>query len=577
MKLRSPWRAAAILPSAAIVLAACGGSTGTTELASDQTLVFQMKDDVAHLDPADIDSAVDITYLQNMFVGLYKFDDALNIVPYAAKALPDVSADGKTYTFKLRNDMTFSNGDKVTAADFVFSWTRAAKHNASYEGNLSPIIGADDVAAGKATTISGLSAPDDYTLVAKLTAPAGYWMTELAMPTETEVVDKKVVEAAGDDKWTNDASTYIGSGPFKMTARVPKQSMDFEPVKNWWGGSTGTLTKVHVDIGIDDASRVKKFESGGAALVGMANNSPGPDDVLRFRNDPAKKNLLHIYPGARTSGLGFNFTDGPFAPGGKVTPGKPTEHTPDAGLKGRQAISMAIDRKQLADVACAHSVTCSPATGGPFPKGIKGYLGDNTDPNAVFNPTKAKQLLDEWDPDKSKRNAEYKCGPSKQKGFCLRFNTNGPNDALFGNVQAQLKANLGIDVILSPSDFPTLLAERKNKVILGFYRESWGMDYNHPQDWFDNLSICAQAGIGKGNNGGYCNPALDTLVTDADTKPLDQALPKYLQAAKILVDDVVWANLIYGTQPYMAQSWVKGAGYNGLYDYEWKEISLLKH
>jgi ABC-type oligopeptide transport system substrate-binding subunit len=525
-----------------------------------------MQDDVAHLDPADIDAATDIPILQNMFVGLYKFDDKLNIVPYAAKAMPTISADGMTYTFKLRTDMKFSNGDPVSASDFVYSWTRAAKHNAAYESNLSPIIGADDVANGKATAISGLSAPSADTLVAKLSAPAGYFVTTLAMPTETEVVDKKVVDAAGDTKWTQDASTYIGSGPFKMTARIPKQSMDFAPVANWWGGSTGTLTHVHIDIGIDQASQVKKFESGNYGAVGPSNNLVGPDDVLRYKADPVKKNLLYLFPGARVTGLGFNFDKGPFAPGGTVTPGKPTNHTPDAGLLGREAISLAIDRNQLADVACVHAVTCAPATGGPVPKGVVGNLGDGKDPFATFDLAKAKTLLDQWDPAKTKRN-----------GLVLRYNTSASNDTLFGNVQAQLKANLGIDVKLTPSDFPTLLAERKNKTILGLFRESWGMDYNHPQDWFDNLSICAQAGVGKGNNEGYCNPTLDALVAKADALPLDQAKSTYAQGFQILVNDVVWVNLTYGRDPFVIQKWVSGEGNNGFYDYEWKEVSLLQH
>ena len=103
------------------------------------------------------------------------------------------------------------------------------------------------------------------------------------------------------------------------------------------------------------------------------------------------------------------------------------------------------------------------------------------------------------------------------------------------------------------------------------------MDYNHPQDWFDNLSVCAQAGVGKGNDGGYCNPALDTLVSGADAKPLDQALPDYLKATKILVDDVVWVNLVYGADPFMTQKWVTGVSYNGFYDTEWKGISIIKH
>src|SRR5260370_16824668 len=147
-----------------------------------------------------------------------------------------------------------------------------------------------------------------------------------------------------------------------MTARTPKQSMDFAPVKNWWGGDTGKLTAVHGDIGIDDVSRVKKFESGGYDVVGMANNGPGPDDVLRYKNDPTKSKLLTIFPGARSTALGFNFVKGPFASKLRDTPGSDTTNASDPGLDGRRAPSMPINRAQLTDIAHTPPITCPPPT-----------------------------------------------------------------------------------------------------------------------------------------------------------------------------------------------------------------------
>src|SRR5258708_7285519 len=108
-------------------------------------------------------------------------------------------------------------------------------------------------------------------------------------------------------------------------------------------------------------------------------------------------------------------------------------------------------------------------------------------------------------------------------------------------------------------------------------RGSRSMDSGNQQDGCDTRSVRGQAAVGKGNDDGYCNPDLDKLVASADTKPLDQAVPQYTQAIKILTNDVVWAMLIYGTQPEMNQKWVKGNGYNGLYDYEWKGVSILQH
>jgi oligopeptide transport system substrate-binding protein len=549
------------------VVTACGPGSGpqSENLAADQTLRFSMLDDVTSLDPAHVDSAVDITYLAEVFTGLYRFDNQLHILPSGALSMPEVSSDGKTWTFHLRKDMQFSNGDKITAKDWIWSWTRTLRINDAYASNLDVISGAADVESGSAKTLKGLSAPDDYTLVAKLDAPAGYWLTQLAMPTATEVLDQKVIEAAGDTHWTEKPETYIGSGPFKLVARTPKQSMDFAPVQSWWGGDTGKLTKIHVDISVDPSSAVQKFEAGGYELVGMANNAAGPDDVLRYKNDPAKSKLLTIYPGARTTAVGFNFVTGPFASKPGTIPGDPTVNTSDPGLDGRKAFSMAIDRNQLADIACAHAITCQPAFGGPIVKGFKGYLGDTGDPYAKFDPQAAKALYKKWDPD-----------GSKVKGLEYRYNPTPGNDKRAQNLQAQWKQNLGVDVKLVPSDFPTLQRDRKKKIVI-IGRQSWGIDYDHPQDWFDNLFSCGQAKVGRGNDEAYCNPALDTITQGANAKPIDQALPDYVKAQKMLVNDVVWMTLDYGTQPYIVQQYIKGAGYNGLYDYDWQGIRILQH
>jgi ABC-type oligopeptide transport system substrate-binding subunit len=568
MTRSSTFRSLAVALGALTLAAACGGGGGggsSETLASDQTFRIALQNDITSLDPAHVTSAVDITFLNEVFTGLYRFDNNLKINPDGASALPTISADGLTWTFPLRHDVVFSNGDKVTSADWVYSWTRTLRLNDAYASNLEALKGAGDVESGKATTISGLSAPDAYTLKAQLNAPAGYWLTQLAMPTAAEVLDQKVITAAGDDHWTESPSSYIGSGPWKLTARTPKQSMDFAPVKNWWGGDTGKLTGVHVDIGIDDVSQVKKFESGGYEVVGFANQPPGPDDILRYKADPIKSKLLNIYPASRTTGVGFNFVRGPFASKPGATPGQDTTNASDPGLDGRKAFSMAIDRAQLADIACAHAATCTPATGGPISKGLTGYIGDNTDPNSKFDAAAAKALYTKWDPT-----------GSKVKGLEIRYNSSAGNDKVYANLQAQWKANLGIDVKLAPSDFPTLQRDRQQKLpIIG--RESWGADYNHPQDWFDNLFTCAQAPIGRGNDQAYCNPAMDTIVSAADVKSLDQATADYVNAGKMLVNDVVWMTLFYGTQTYMTQSYTKGAGYNGLYDYNWEGIRLLTH
>jgi oligopeptide transport system substrate-binding protein len=555
--------------AAAVMMAlACSlsGSGDGEILAADQTLTFPMQDDVETLDPAHVSSSVDIAFAQEVFSGLYRFDNHLRVVSDVATGMPEVSSDGKTYTFRLRRDARFSNGDPVRASDFLYSWNRAARLNDAYATVFAPVNGFEAAAGGSAQTMSGLTTPDDYTIKAQLVDPAGFWLTELALWI-AGVVDQKVIQSAGEDVWWNRPETLIGAGPFKMTARTPKASMEFAPVPGWWGGPTGSLKRVRAQIGVDQSSAMRKFESGGYDVVGLANNPPSPDDILRYRSDRTRSKLLTIYPSARTTWLGFNFARGPFAArAGGTSPGQPTGGLGnDPGKDGRDAFSRAIDRDQLVDVACVKGATCNRASGGYIAKGLKGYLGDGADPASRFDPAAARTEYQRWDPD-----------GSRVKGLKLRYNTSATNTQLFSNVQAQLKSNLDVSVELAPTDFPTLVKDRKAKSAI-LFRNSWGADYDHPQDWFSNLWTCDQASPGKGNAEGYCNPTVDRIVQQANSQQIDQAVPEYKQAQMLMIQDSYGAALQYGTQPYLIQRYVQGAGFNSLYDHSWTGIRILKH
>src|SRR2546430_16704498 len=152
------FRSLAVAVGAVSMLAACGGGNNNTSenLASDQTLSFPMVDDVGNLDPGTMSAAGDIAIFRNSFSGLYKFDDQLNEVPDIATGAPQISADGLTYTFKMKNNVKFSNGDPVKADDFIFSWDRVAAMQGDYASVMQPVVGYDEVSTGKATHMSGL-------------------------------------------------------------------------------------------------------------------------------------------------------------------------------------------------------------------------------------------------------------------------------------------------------------------------------------------------------------------------------------------------------------------------------------
>ena len=556
------FRSLAVAVGAASMVAACGGDnpTPSQNLAADQTLSFPLVDDVGNLDPALMDAAVDIDVFRNIFSGLYRFDDQLNVVPDIATGAPKISSDSLTYTFAMRKDVKFSNGDPVKADDFIYSWDRAARLQGTYATVFQPVVGYDDVANGKAQHMTGLKKIDDYNFSATLSAPAGYWSTEVAMWTAWVVDQKAITAGGGDSKWFTDPASLIGTGQFKMTARTPKQSLDFAPVANWYGGSTGTITKVHIEVIADQKAQLTKYESGGYSLIGFANQSLTPEDVIRYHSDPQLSKQLTLQPSARTSWIGFNMCDAS-NPSASCKGQAASPFAGDAGKPIREAFSLAVDRAQLVDIACSKGTACVAATGGVITKGLKGYLGDNTDPWAKFDKAQAQQLLKQGDPT-----------GSKTSNLVYTYNTGAQNKAICDNLASQWKANLNVTVQCTAQDRASFFNSR-TKCSYPVFRHSWGADYDHPQDWFDFLFV-----TGGGSSGScYSNPQLDAMAKDANTKPISQSLDTYKKMNQILVDNCVTGNLIYGIQQYLVHPYVSGAGGNALYDNYWSDVKILQH
>jgi ABC-type oligopeptide transport system substrate-binding subunit len=156
------------------------------------------------------------------------------------------------------------------------------------------------------------------------------------------------------------------------------------------------------------------------------------------------------------------------------------------------------------------------------------------------------------------------------------YNTSTSNTAIAGNLQSQWQTNLGVHVDTQSTDFPTFLTARQDKKYI-LFRDSWGADYDNPQDWFDNVFICSQAAVGLGNNDGICDPRVDAAVNKGDSETGSQSITDYQTAGKQLVTDIAYANLEYGANQYFIKPYVRGGGGNALYDNAWASISILAH
>lgn len=556
---------------AAVMLAwlAIGGCTPeaspkSNQLAIDQTLHIAVPEDIGvfeSFDPDQLSSSLDYSIGQNLFDGLFRMDDQLHLVLDLAAQMPIVSADGLTYTIPLRQDARFSNGDPVTASDVVYSWNRAVVAGGPYASPsgfanvFQPVVGyldAENSVAQGATNaaLAGLSAPDPHTVVIRLsTRVGGYFLILLTLPVAW-VVDERVIQQNGEKGWWKQASTLIGTGPFKMVSHVPGSAMTFVPVPNWWGRPPPVLNKVELDIAPDASSVLRGYESGRYDLVGLGDYGPdaaGTRLASQLAVKPAHANEVHTFLYGRTEWLGFNVRSGPF---GAVN-----------GRLGRLALSQAIDRAELARAVCGAGTLCTPATGGMISNGLDGYLGNGSDTTLRYDPPAARANLEAWDPTRTAR-----------KGITYVYLANTLYREVAVNLRDQWRRNLGIDVTLQGYDPATFFYDRQLRDY-SLFRGSWSGDYDSPQDWYYNLF----AGSGPASGSGYDAPEFVATLTQADGSSGSAASLAYQRADRMLIDQAVIDPLFYYEHTVVMKPYVSGFGANALYEYRWTEIRMLQH
>jgi oligopeptide transport system substrate-binding protein len=579
-----------------LTAAACGSTsstnTGTGTLASSQVLHFPVFQDPGTWDPGESDIETDSELMQNVFDNLWRFDDKLNIVPELATAVPTqanggISADGLTYTVHLNPAAKFSNGDPFTSKDVLYSWNRAAELHGGYAYTLSAIQGFSDVqkAAGSPPSsgtptsfqanietqlkagnpkfmMSGLTASDPETVQIKLASGCGWCLSGWTLQGSVgAIVDQKVIEAPGVDpvNWWQTPANLVGTGAYKLTAYTPKQSMTFTAVPNWWGSPKPTVKTINIDVKDPSTTptTVDAFFQKSYDIIGYGGDSGSLPlaNILAIQANSREKPDLLTQPKGRTTWLSFNIgypsTGGPFV-----------GETPAAvGL--RMAFNLAVDKKGLATTVC-HDVICAPATGGLITAGLIGNGSPGSDPLAKFDPTMAKQLLKQYDPTGAlTSHLTYTTDPSALYSSAAQY------------LQSQWQTNLGVHVNISSVPHTIFINNRlSGKYVME--RDGWQFDYNHPQDWYDNLWGAVATGEGA-NTSGFDDPQYDSILKQADAEPLTTALPLYNQLAGILQKDVAYIPLYYQVGNFLIQPYVKGAGSNTQADFYWNEIKILSH
>lgn len=487
------------------------------KVAALQVFRANLAGEPGQLDPNRASWAGEITVIKQVFQGLLGFNQDLTVKPVVAKEIPSVanggiSKDGLTYTFKLRNDVTWSDGKKVTAKDFEYSIKRMLDPAlaAEYASFYYDIKGAKAYNESKETDAAklkalhdtvGVQASDDYTLKVTLTQPR-YTFLQLMALWPTYPLRQDIIEKNGE-KWT-EAATYIGNGPFKMTGWVHQDSIALVANDKYWGEKP-KLQKMEVKMITDANQELAAYKNNELELSRVPVGSEGA-----IMADPVLSKEILRFNELVTFAFQFNVKQPPYN-----------------NLKLRQAINTALDRSTF--INNVRRGVGKPATSW-LPPGMPGYDAE-LGKEYTFNAAKAKQLLSE---------AGYPDGKGLPE-LRFQYSDTAANKVIAEYLQAQMKDNLGITVKLEPMESKafTQLVNQEQHTWAWF---GWGADYPDADNWLPELF-----GTGAGNNHmGYSSKEFDDLAKQAAAEPdLAKRLELWKKAHAVVVRDAPVAFMFY--------------------------------
>jgi oligopeptide transport system substrate-binding protein len=502
-----------LLSFGAALVASCGSGGGTATTGSPSaaaspkaggTLTFAIEGEPQALDPiiSWTVQAFDMEYL--LYDTLVKFASGTGeagneVVPALATDMPTVSADGKTYTFTLRQGAMFAPpvSREVTAEDFKYSVERMMSTKRSpatffYTG----IAGAADFQAGKAKEITGIKAVDPYTVEIKLEAPDPTLLFKLTMPF-CAVVPKEWVEKYG----RSFARHPLGSGPYLLEKWTAGQDATLVRNPNYSGPTPGYPDSWHFDFTLNPEMAFLQVQRGTVDILG---NGVPPGDVQRVMQDPKLKALLNAGPIVAWFYGFLNVTVKPFD-----------------DVRVRQAVNYAIDRPRIAKILSGQVSPLNQI----YPEGMPGH-----EPNAdyyPYDPAKARQLLSE---------------AGLAGGFSTTFITfsQDPLPRVSEAIQADL-AKVGIKVAIKRMQEAagyTYITTKASQAPMGL--TYWYADFPDPSDWIGSLLSKESAMMtdGGANVSWWWSPEVEKLYAQAQTMQISpERTALFTQMQKIVMDE----------------------------------------
>jgi len=508
---------------------------GSGEEPQGQVLVHNMAAEPESLDPAKIDGIPGATAIYQLFEGLTRMtEDGLE--PAAAESW-EVSPDGLTYTFHLRDGIKWSNGDPVTAHDFEYAWKRALapETGSEYAYQLYYIKNGEAYNAREINDPDevGVKALDEKTLEVTLESPAPYFLNLTSFYTLFPV-HKETVEANPD--WANAPETYVNNGPFNLTNWEHHSKLELVKSDTYWDAENVKLDKLVLTMVGEESTYLTMWENG---EIDTIEEPPLADmDRLKAEGKLTIKPYLGIYYYI------FN-----------------TEKEPFDDPKVRKALALAIDRKQIVDkVTKGGQMPALALVPGGIPDAEPGsdfreVGGDLFEEDAET----ARQLLAE---------AGYPNGEGLPE-ITILYNTRETNKIIAEAIQEMWKTNLGIEKVKLMNQEWQIYLDSLDQGDFHVARVAWTGDYADPMTFIDLFVT-----NGSENDGGWSNDRYDELVQTAKSTGDQEVRMKAMhEAEEILMEEMAIMPVFFYTLPVCEQENVRGVYWDPLgpphFKYAW--------
>ncbi|MEC5424482.1 peptide ABC transporter substrate-binding protein [Virgibacillus sp. C22-A2] len=480
-------------------------SEGTETADGEKVLKLNNSEEPTSFDPSIGFDSVSWDPLNNLMEGLTRLDED-HVAKEGAAESWDVSDDGLTYTFHIREDANWSNGDPLVAEDFVYAW----KHMLDPETASPAAFLAYTVEGGEAYNSGegsvddvNVTAVDEKTLEVVLEAPTGYFLDLLTNPAFFPI-NHQVAQENPD--WHTEADSFVANGPFMLESWDHDSEMVFARNEEYWDAGSVNLDKIHWAMVNDSNTSYQMFQSGD--LDTSAIPPELSDELIDGDN---------VFIGDR-GGLEFfrfNVTEEPFQ-----------------NKKIRQAFSYAINRDDIAEYVVKNGV--EPAYGYINP-GFTGPTGDDfREANGElvgFDPEKAQSLLEEGMEEE---------GYDELPSIALSYNTSDLNKSVAETLQDMFTEHLGVEVSLENQEW-NVFAEAQQNLELQLSRSSFINDYNDPVNFLESFITDSYM-----NRTGFSSEEYDELIANGKSEVDEEKRWEYLyEAEQMLADEMVATPIRY--------------------------------